>query len=467
VTVTTTLAVSDRPGFADERGDAMLIDADGQLIRVRADGQKGSLEAHPGNPAPVGQVRAVFPLGPHAALVAAEGGLFVAQGGWILSPGWASLLSAGEVTGAADMGDGSAWIAATSGIFRVRDGILSELKVGGASVTGATAMAASRAEDGSPAVWFSTPQGMKALVSTGGESLAIRTSTLSESDGRNATAMAALGDSEKHPSELWVLSANGVFRLDKNGWHGVNAGGKAEALAAGGRTVWVKAGGKLLRYDADTDAWGEAAGFPRGSVILLAADAAGGAWVSSNGQAAAVERERVPRLVGLDQNQVLQVSDLSVQASLPPGEEAVSVTYQLGSEEIVTHGPTFSLGGEDAEGGLLPYSLLGVATGPHTLRATVEYADGSKATREVPFEYEPVDNTPISWAADIYPIHVQRCSRCHDTGPAHDLSSYALWQAEASRIAQAIQDRRMPADGPLDAHARTLIVRWAQTGAAP
>ncbi|HYV47523.1 MAG TPA: hypothetical protein VFA20_21835, partial [Myxococcaceae bacterium] len=181
-----------------------------------------------------------------------------------------------------------------------------------------------------------------------------------------------------------------------------------------------------------------------------------------------VERDRVPRLVGLDESATLTVSDLTVRALIPPGNGAATVTYTLESEQVTAGPGTFALGGESAEGSVMPYSLLGLTSGFHTLRATAQYADGTQATREVPFEYAPYDNAPLSWAVDIYPIHVSRCSRCHDpAGPAHDLSTFELWKADAARIAAAVSDRRMPADGPLDPLARTKIIRWVQTGAAP
>ena len=91
----------------------------------------------------------------------------------------------------------------------------------------------------------------------------------------------------------------------------------------------------------------------------------------------------------------------------------------------------------------------------------------TEATREVTFDFQPVDNTPLSFATDILPIHVARCAKCHEGGPGHDLSTYDSWKLEAARISQAIRDRRMPADGPLDPSQATLIQRWAQSGANP
>jgi hypothetical protein len=160
-------------------------------------------------------------------------------------------------------------------------------------------------------------------------------------------------------------------------------------------------------------------------------------------------------------------NELSVQALFPPGGEPVEVRYLLGSEEVVAGPPAFSMGGSDVDGTIHPYSLLGLMEGLHTLRATARWADDTTATREVPFDFRPVDNTPLSWDRDIRPIHESRCARCHTSGPGHDLSGYEQWRAEAARIVQATRDRRMPADGPLDPSLQTTIVRWAQTGAAP
>ena len=462
--VTTQFAVQAVPGFADERGDAMLIDSAGALVRVRADGSRGALEAHPGNRVAVGGVSAVFPMGPHSALVAAAGGLFVAQEGWIIDPGWASGLDPAGVTGAADPGDGTAWIAHQSGLYQVNGGVLSELKIGGQSVTGITALAAAPAEDGSAGIWYSDAGGLHVVASTS-SGLVVRSSTLGAGDGKDALVMASLGDGERRGGELWVYSGAGLFRLSAGGWSSVGMGAKPEGLAARGRVAWVSAGGKLWRYDADLDTWEIANGIT--GLRLLAADAAGGAWFSINGALRSVQRERIPRLVGLDTSEVKTVTDVTVRALIPPGPDAQTVTYQLEGEQVVAGPVTFSLGGEDAEGSALPYSLLGLTTGTHILRATAQYSDGSQATREVPFQYQPYDNAPLSWARDIYPIHVQRCSRCHETGPGHDLATYELWQADAGRIAQAVSDRRMPADGPLDPLARTKIIRWVQTGAAP
>lgn len=464
--VSTSFQVQDAAGFADERGDAMLIDLAGALIRVKADGTPGSLEPHPGNPGPVGAVRAAYPMGPHAALVAAEGGVFVAQQGWIIDPGWGIALDPAGLIGAADPGDGTAWIAHQGGLFQVNGGTLSELKVGGASVTGITALAAAPAEDGSEGIWYSDASGLHVVETTSSQTLVVRSASLAAGDGKDATAMVALTGGERSGGELWVLNAAGLSRLSSSGWHPVGMGAKVEGLAARGRVAWVSSGGKLWRYDADLDAWEIAKGLT--NLRLLAADAAGGAWISVNGALQSVQKERMPRLVGLDESEVLEGSDLVVRALIPPGADAQSVVYTLEGEQITAGPATFALGGEAADGSVMPYSLLGLASGSHTLKAMAQYSDGTTATREVPFTYAPYDDSPLSWAVDIYPIHVARCSRCHDAaGPAHDLSTYELWQADAARIAAAVSDRRMPADGPLDPLSRTKIIRWVQTGAAP
>ena len=87
----TAQAASATPGFADQGGDALLI-SNGALARVRLDGSLGPLESHPGNPQPPGEARAVYPLGPHLALLVAANGLYLVQGGWMLVAPWGAQL---------------------------------------------------------------------------------------------------------------------------------------------------------------------------------------------------------------------------------------------------------------------------------------------------------------------------------------------------------------------------------------
>jgi len=71
----------------------------------------------------------------------------------------------------------------------------------------------------------------------------------------------------------------------------------------------------------------------------------------------------------------------------------------------------------------------------------------------VPFTYAPYDNAPLSWAVDIYPIHVSRCSRCHDAaGPAHDLSTFELWKADRDKHFTPVDPRERLSECKLVKH---------------
>lgn len=459
-------AVRAAGGFADERGDALVVSASGAALRIRADGTRGTLNAHPANQQPVGEVRALFPMGRHRALVAGATGTFVAASGWLMEPLWSTPLPPDGIVGAAEGEDGSSWIAHTQGLFRVRDGALAELKLSGQSVTGLTAIAAGRAEDGGEAIWFAHDGGLSALVAVSATEQVVRRASAWGGDQEEITTLVALGVGTHDPAELWALGKAGLLRLATDGWQKVDPGaGPVTGIAGGGRVLWATAEDGLLRFDADTGTWTRASGLDAAS--LLAADAAGAAWVSLGGALKNLQPARVPRVHGLDQNERVVLTDLEVTASFPPGPEPLEVVYRILDEEIVTTGPAFSLGGVASDGVPLPYSLLGFPEGAQALRATARYADGSTAERVVPFDFAPVDNTPLSWATDVQPIHVARCARCHDGGPGHDLSSYDAWRVEAARIAQAVRDRRMPADGPLDPSQIITIQRWAQSGANP
>ncbi len=466
VVVESSLGIRAVPGFADERGEAILVGTDGAPLRIRADGQRGTLHPHPANVSPVGEVRALFPMGPHRTLVAASGGVFVAASGWVMEPLWSQPLDPEGMRGAAESQDGTAWLAHRLGLFRVKDGALSELKLEGESVQGLTAITAGRAEDGADGVWFAHQGGLSVLVATAPGQLVVRPSSLWSGDQEEIHTLVSLGDSQQQPGELWALGKAGLLRLSAQGWKKQDLGGPVDAVAGGGRSLWAEVGTQLLHFDANSGGWSVADGIP-GGFNLLAADAAGAAWIRFGDLPRIVQRARIPRLLGLDQNQRMSLTEISVAALFPPGAVPTQVRYELEGEEQLTLPPTFSMGGTTDEGALLPYSLLGMSEGLHTLRATAVYEDGSQATREVPFDFRPVDNTPLSWAADVQPIHVDRCAKCHDTGPGHNLSTYEAWKQEAALISQALRDRRMPADGPLDPTESILIQRWAQSGALP
>ncbi len=73
----------------------------------------------------------------------------------------------------------------------------------------------------------------------------------------------------------------------------------------------------------------------------------------------------------------------------------------------------------------------------------------------------------LSWAADIDSISTSRCAKRHTTGTMPELKTFAQWKESSTLILNAVRDRRMPADGPLDPAGIQAIARWVNGGTLP
>jgi hypothetical protein len=459
--------VATAPGFADQTGGGIFATADGGVIRLRLDGTRAPLESHPGNTVTPGRARAVFRMGPGSALVEADNGLFLAQSGWLIAPPWREVLGTGLAATAATP-DGAVWLGHASGLYRLQDGALSALKVNGQALEGITALASAPAEDGAQGLWFLRQDTLSVAVRTAPGTWQVRpVTTLPLQEGERVVGLAGLGASEKGKGEAWVLTSERLLRRAADGWRQVALARKPEQVLAAGRFVWVKLDGKLLTHDAESGTWGEASGMGTGEFRFLAADESGCAWVQLGADTVALSRGPVPRVLGLLEGTQVVEDSLVVRARLVPGVAPLSFTYEVAGVEVPVRGPTYSLGGTEADGTPKPYSFVGLEPGLHTLSAVARYADGTEARRSVSFDYQPLSTVALGWDKDIRPIHEARCARCHTTGPARPLSTYTLWKDNAELIIAAVKDQRMPADGPLDPQLISLIQRWAATGANP
>jgi hypothetical protein len=458
--------LASAPGFADQSGGGIFVSASGGLVRLRLDGSLAALEPHPDNTVAAGTVNAVFRLGPHRALVEAQNGLFLAESGWLTAPPWRDALGTG-MTATAQSADGTVWLAHAKGLYRLREGTLSALTVGGGALTGITAMAAAPAEDGAPGVWFLREGKLSVAVATGTTSYQVREASAPLEEGEAVESLAGLGPAVGTPGELWVLTNQGLLRRARDGWRRVDLGERPAQLLASGRFLWAKSSDALRLYDAEANAWGVASDLDLGEFHFLAADESGCAWVRLGGQSVAVSRAPVPRVTGLDEGMQVVEDGLVVRAVLPPGAQPERLVFQLGGAEVQATGPVYSLGGAEADGSLKAYSFAGLDAGWQALSVVARFPDGTEARRTVAFDYQPLATAPLSWAADIRPIHESRCAKCHTTSPGRPLNTYELWKANAALITAAVRDQRMPADGPMDPQLITRIQRWAASGAKP
>lgn len=453
-------------GFADQAGGGVFATASGGIVRLRLDGSTAALEPHPGNRASAGPVQGVFRLGPHSALVDAQGGMFLADSGWLIAPPWRDALEPG-VLGTAQSGDGTAWVAHASGLFRLHDGALSELKAGGESLRGISAIASAPAADGAPGVWVLHEGRVLVVVAASASTYQVREATVPLAEAEEVLSLAGLGPGAGAPGELWLLTNQGLLHRAKDGWRRVELAQQAEELLAAGRFLWVKAGDSLLLYDADSSAWGEVSEVDTAGALFLAADEAGAVWVRLGNESVALSRAPVPRVRGLYQGMQVVEDGLVVRAVPPPGQAPQRIVFELGGTEVTASGPDYSLGGAEADGTLKAYSFAGLPAGRHALSVVARFADGTEARRLVPFEYQPLSTAAVGWDADIRPIHEARCAKCHTTSPGRPLNTYELWKENAALITAAVREKRMPADGPLDPQLISVIQRWAASGANP
>lgn len=479
--ITTPMALQAAPSFADERGGGVFLDVSGRAVRVRIDGSAYLIENHPGNPVAPGPASAVWPLGPFSAVVTTTKGLFVAEGGWLISPPWREVLTADGMVGTALGENGIAWLAHSTGLFKLEDGKLSELKEEGASITSITALAIAPGHDGAGAVWFARGEQLTYAARTTTSTFVIKDSRLLPQDLQGGvTALAGLAPSPASPGELWAITQKKLWRFANAVWTPYELPYAPKEVRSAGRILWLRAGDGLFRYDADAAAWGEAKGLA--SVpTLLAADASGAAWVRVGQTTQAVSPGITPRLEGLFQNERLYGTEASIAALIPMGSGIESVFFKVddGVEKEVTladalpgEGPlastlSFSMGGREPGGAVRPYSFIAVPDGPHTVTATARYAGGVLAPRVLHFQLVSGATGTVAWAADIKPIFEARCAKCHTDGPGRDLTTFDLWKTQSAAIVTAVKDKRMPADGPLDPTFIQRIARWANGGMLP
>lgn len=479
--VTTPMALQAAPSFADERGGGVFLDVAGRPVRLRIDGSSYLIENHPGNPVSPGPATAVWPLGPFSAVVTTAKGLFVAEGGWLIAPPWRELLTPDGFIGTAIGENGVAWVAHSTGLFRLEGGQLAELKSGGESLKGITALAIAPGHDGGGAVWFAQGEQLSYAERTSTTAFVIKDSGLLPDDIKGGiTALAGLAASKTSPGELWAITQKTLWRFEGITWRRYELPHAPREMRSAGRMLWLRAGDGLYRYDADVGAWGEAKGL---SAVpsLLAVDASGAAWVRTGETTQAVSPGIAPRLLGLFQNEKLYGTEAAITAQIPASSTIESVFYRVddGIEAEVKkdaalpgEGPLattlfFSMGGYEAGGKTRPYSFVALPDGPHSVTTTARYADGTLVPRVTHFTLSSGATGTVGYAADIEPIFEARCAKCHTNGPGRDLTSFDLWKANSTLIVAAVKDQRMPADGPLDPVFIQKIARWVTGGTLP
>ncbi len=479
--IASTIDLSAAPSFADERGGGFFIDLAGRVVRLRSDGSRAALESHPQNPVPPGRATSLWPLGPYSALVVTDRGLYVADAAWLIAPPWQARLSAEGFVASVTTPEGVAWIAHADGLFRIEGGELKELKANGQALTGLTALAVGPADDLRPGIWFAQGETVSVAAQLSASSFSIRDSKLTAEElAGGVRGLAGLAPSPTAPGNVWVITPKLLLERTLVGWRRYELGKAPKQLMAAGRFLWLQSGDGLFRYDADAKRWTGTRGLeavPR----LLGVDAAGAAWVRVGDRTLNISLAPPLRLTGLYSGQVVGEPETTLQFVVPADAALEALTWrfddaepkavdlakgQLGAppqQALRFH----SLGGVDTTGQLKHVSFASLTDGLHTLELAARFAGGVESTRLLHFDLEASAAIEVSYQRDIRPLSEARCDKCHATGTQPELKTFEQWKANASGIAAAVKDRRMPADGPLEAANIQLVQRWVTGGTLP
>ncbi|MBX7101542.1 MAG: hypothetical protein K1X89_27760, partial [Myxococcaceae bacterium] len=423
----------------------------------------------------------VFPLGGGSALVAAEQGGFLAESGWLIAPAWRDALDGPGLRAVGASASGATWLAHETGLFRLKGGELAKLTGPDGAITGITALAVGPGLDQAEAVWFARGETVSSAQLDASQAWVVRAAGLTSAQLEGgAVALAGTSPAPGTAGQLWVATAHRLFALEGGTWSRLDLEETPSAMVGAGRTVWLRAGDVLYRYDADLKAWGQVEGLS-GPAVVLAADASGAAWVQVGDKTQAVAPAPLVRAQTLFEAGAVHLPEVVVKVAVPASAMPSEVRFSfdegppvsaLVKDALAGSGTlqgqlVFSMGGFDAAGRDKAFSFAALSQGQHTLLVKAELPGNVESVRRLHFDFRAASEAPVSFAKDLLPIATSRCAKCHTSGPGHELKTYEQWKAEKDKVAAAVFESRMPADGPLDPAQAALIQRWANGGTNP
>jgi len=238
--------------------------------------------------------------------------------------------------------------------------------------------------------------------------------------------------------------------------------GPVSALSSGGDVLWVMAGGTLHRY-ADgqfTAAMLEGQPVQAG---FLHAEAGGGVWALTPGQACHLRPNPPVRVEGVHNLQRLGHDSVEIAVRLYPGTSLASAALDGEDLSMEPDGP-----------GRFRAPARAVDEGWHTLEVFSSGSGGAHA-RRVRFEQRRVGD--LTWSRDVQPVFQEHCSgaACHgpDIGDANrpDLSTWDAWAEREEAILDrvVVKGDMPPANVRKDTwglELQLLVSEWFETGAA-
>nr|MDQ3031471.1 hypothetical protein [Myxococcota bacterium] len=231
--------------------------------------------------------------------------------------------------------------------------------------------------------------------------------------------------------------------------------GDVVVIAIGGGLVWAVAGEELIRRAPD-GSWSRIE-TALASPQAIAADETGGAWLASGSTACRVAGEHALRIRGLRPHEV-------VFGDRPITLEADAAGTSI--EVRVDGALVFEGTASDVDHRWSTAALPLGGPGWHRLEAlaTIDAAEVRRA-----LDYHVVDDTPLSWEADIRPDFEALCVDCHGaSGPRTNLASVEVYRAFARTIRDRMALGEMPPTGGAVSPAVVdRMSRWIEGGMQP
>lgn len=475
--ITLPMGVVARAAWVGSEGEGVFASRDGALYTISPRGELALVDRVPGETATVAEqrVNTIAARAPGEIVVTTAGAALLVQNGLSRRAQLPAVLDGPAAFAVAT--NASIW-ATTMGLYLSSGAMFLQLNDARGPVTNVDAIAPITSAPGTLEFWIKAGPNVRRVHHEEGSAPTFTEMPINVNLGA-VYHLASMGD-----ARAAISTERGVFILQGNeaaGW--LNGASRTEpgAIAGGGGKAWVIWGTDVLRTDGFAwEALARDARFGANSKIFVDPTGNSAIVIDDDGALVRIDVEERLRVSGLRDGSVI-VSPTAGLEVVPwrVGAEPTEVSYFVDNEMTATAVRTMAPWGWgysvdvnamnmatiNANGTRtreLATQLPNRRTGPygqHTVRIVVKHGMET-IERTLNFEYaSPFGRIP-TYNMDIAPIYTARCARCHQNSVAEELSTFELLRSKRGSLRQALRDRRMPPDLPLDSVSEALFLAW-------
>lgn len=462
-------------GWMGEEGQAVVSTLDGRFFAIDPRGIASPIDRLPGETPTADDVRvsSIVARAPGELLALTPGSGLLVQNAMVRSAQLPAFLQGARTF--ARFGDGALW-ATTTGLFLGSASEWIRIDDARGAVTNAEELATITAT-GAREAWLRAGTTVRRVRMREGER-PLFTEMPTNIELGTVHGLASMGD-----DRAVVATSRGVLFLRQNEATGFGVGGgraDPDAVAGGGGRAWVLWATDILRTDGVR--WEALARDPKiGQLSRVYSDTTGNSAlvIDDEGGIIRVDVEERVRLSGVRDGEVVVSATTPLEVVPWRDMEPTAVEYYVDAETTPSARRTSAPWGW---GYRIEYDAMGRpifnATGdrlretatqvgstrgnefvPHQVRVVVRYGE-MMVQRTIGFGYQSPFGRVPTYEADIAPLYLARCARCHNNSVAEDLSTYDLLSGRKLATRLALRERRMPPDLPLDPVSEALFVAW-------